>query len=192
MARIQEPSYETTVRDGDYEVRHYPSRIVAETEVTSRDWSASGNEGFRRLASYIFGKNRKRTKIAMTAPVGQRPTTGVKLAMSAPVGQRRDHDRWIVSFAMPTESTLSTLPEPEDPRVVLRERPSHEVAVVKFSGRWTDANMERRTEALRKWVTSRGLEIVGEPEVNRYDPPFKPWFLRRNEVCIPVSPPPSV
>ena len=191
MATIQEPRYETTVHDGDFEVRHYRSRIVAETEVAKRDWAASGNEGFRRLAAYIFGKNRKRTKLAMTAPVGQRPTPGVELAMTAPVGQRRDHDRWVVSFTMPNESTLATLPEPEDPRVVLRELPPADVAVVRFSGRWTDTNIDRRTQALRRWVASRGLATVGEPEVNRYDPPFKLWFLRRNEVWVAVVRPPS-
>jgi hypothetical protein len=186
MASVGEPPFTATVREGDFELRRYGPRVVAETQV-SGDWSEAGNEGFRRLAGYIFGKNGGRQEIAMTAPVAQRRGAGVKLAMTAPVGQRREGDTWTVSFTMPAGETLATLPRPDDPRVVLRELPPVEVAVVRFSGRWTDANMQARAESLRAWTQSRGLRAVGEPEVNRYDPPFKPWFLRRNEVWVEVA-----
>ncbi len=111
MARIAEPRHEVLDRDGAFEVRRYPGRVIAETRVLG-PWSAAGNEGFRRLAGYIFGKNRGRAKVAMTAPVGQRPAT---IAMTAPVGQRRDADAWLVTFTMPAGETLATLPVPGRP-----------------------------------------------------------------------------
>ena len=37
---------------------------------------------------------------------------------------------------------------------------------------------------LREWIPRRGLDSVGEPVWARYDPPFMPWFLRRNEILI--------
>lgn len=190
----EEPVHEVIAHDGAFELRRYPPRVVAETAVDGA-WSEAGNQGFRRLAGYIFGGNRGRTKLAMTAPVGVRP--GVQLAMTAPVAQRPAPsapggasdagDGWLVTFTMPKGETLASLPVPVDARVVLRELPPTEVAVVKFSGRWTDDNMAQRTAALRKWVAARGLTVTSEPEVNRYDPPFKPWFLRRNEVWLEVT-----
>lgn len=192
MARVEEPTFTTKVREGDFELRRYGPRVVAET-VVEGDWGEAGNEGFRRLAGYIFGKNGGRAEIPMTAPVAQRADSGgTKLAMTAPVAQRQEasgsRPAWTVAFMMPAGETLASLPRPEDARVMLRERPPVEVAVVRFSGRWTDANVHEHTEALRGWVRGRGLRAVSEPEVNRYDPPFKPWFLRRNEVWLEVLP----
>jgi len=184
VAKTEEPAFTRRTHDGDFEVRHYGARVVARTQVEG-DWSDASNEGFRRLAGYIFGKNHRKSQIAMTAPVGQQ--RGTSIPMTAPVGQRRDGATWTVSFTMPASASLATLPEPDDARVVLAEQPPMEVAVIRFSGRWTDANMRERTDSLRAWVAARGLSVTGEPEVNRYDPPFKPWFLRRNEVWLPIA-----
>jgi hypothetical protein len=186
MTRVKEPTYSLQQRDGDFEVRTYGPRVVAETVVQGQ-WGESGNEGFRRLAGYIFGKSTTRAKIAMTAPVGQREETR-KIAMTAPVGQRAGGDGWVVSFTMPEGETLDSLPQPIDSSVVLRELPATRFAVVRFSGRWSDKKMLERTEALRAWAKSRGLLVVGEPEVNRYDPPWTLWFLRRNEVWLALEP----
>jgi hypothetical protein len=179
-------------------VRRYAPRVVAETVVPGNRKQAEG-EGFRRLAGYIFGGNQDKSKIAMTAPVGQK-VEARKLAMTAPVGQKAEGDAWRVSFTMPAGETLRTLPEPNDGRVTLREVAPVRVAVVTFSGRWTDESFATHTESLRAWVSQRGLRPTGDPEVNRYDPPWTLWFLRRNEVWLPldgepapaaaVSPPP--
>jgi hypothetical protein len=104
---------------------------VAETTVAG-DWNDAGSEGFRRLAGYIFGKNRSKAKIAMTAPVAQAPQgkaeQGIRIPMTAPVAQQRQGDSRTVAFTMPEGETLGTLPAPEDPRVVLREVPPARVA----------------------------------------------------------------
>ena len=193
VSHVKEPAYRVIDHEGDYELRAYGERVVAETEVEG-DWDAAGNEGFRRLAGYIFGKNKTRAKIAMTAPVAQRtgdeaPAIGEsrKIPMTAPVAQRKDGDRWTVSFTMPEGESLASLPTPDDPRVQLRMRSPETVAVVRFSGRWTSDRMEQRAAALREWVVSRRLRTSGAAEVNRYDPPFMPWFMRRNEVWLNVD-----
>ncbi len=184
VGKIEEPAFSRQASDGDFELRRYGARTVAKTRVEG-DWNSAGNEGFRRLAGYIFGKNQRKAEIAMTAPVGQQ--NGAAIPMTAPVGQQREGTSWTVSFTMPAGESRATLPEPDDVRVVLEQLPPVDVAVVRFSGRWTEANMRERTDALRDWVASRGLHPTGEPEVNRYDPPWKPWFLRRNEVWLPVA-----
>lgn len=187
VGNVKEPKYVVKQSDGDFELRAYGSRVVATTSVPGT-WEEAGNEGFRRLAGYIFGKNRGRSKIAMTAPVGQQARNeSTTIAMTAPVGQQRDGADWTVTFTMPEGETLASLPEPEDARVVLRELPPSLVAVVRFSGRWTDERMNERSDALRGWVGAKGLSPIGAPEVNRYDPPFMPWFLRRNEVWLQVE-----
>lgn len=199
VGNVKEPKYTVTLRDEPFEVREYAPRVVAETRVTG-SWNDAGNEGFRRLAGYIFGKNKGRATLAMTAPVAQRRADAapVKLAMTAPVGQRPSGDDWIVTFTMPEGETLATLPAPEDPRVVLREVPAARVAVVRFRGRWTPDHMDEHRAALARWLSARGLSPARRDfseagtdtgtEVNRYDPPWIPWFLRRNEIWQPLAP----
>ncbi len=180
MSGVDEPRFAVELQDESFSVRRYEPRVVAETVVEGA-WSDAGNEGFRRLAGYIFGNNRASSKIAMTAPVAQRASS-VELPMTAPVGQRRSGDSWVVAFTMPAGETLAKLPEPEDPRVILRELPALRVAVVEFSGGWSESRFAERTRALRAWADGRGLRLYGDPETNRYDPPWTLWFLRRNEV----------
>jgi len=185
MTRVAEPSHSVERKDDEFEIRAYSPRVIAETQV-SGTWGEGGNEGFRRLAGYIFGKNTASSKIAMTAPVGQRADSR-KLAMTAPVGQQQSGEGWLVRFTMPEGETLDSLPRPLDDRVVLRQIPGSRFAVVRFSGRWRDETFHERTQALRAWVERNGLTAVGEPESNRYDPPWTLWFLRRSEVWLPIS-----
>lgn len=182
---VQEPPYTLELHEGAFELRRYPPRVVAETRI-SGTFGAAGNAGFRRLAGYIFGGNRGRQKFAMTAPVGERPD-GRKIAMTAPVGERAEDGSWVITFTMPAGQTLATLPEPDDAAVSLRELPASRVAVHRSRGRWTDARFAEHAAALRAWTIARGLRVVGEPEVNRYDPPWTPWFLRRNEVWLTLA-----
>ncbi|MFN0252299.1 MAG: SOUL family heme-binding protein [Kofleriaceae bacterium] len=187
---VQEPRYVLELHDGPFEVRRYAPRIVAETRITDTSFDAAGNEGFRRLAGYIFGKNRARQRVgvAMTAPLRERRDSR-KLAMTAPVGERSDSGAWVITFTMPVGETLATLPLPDDDRVVLREATTTRVAVYRFSGRWSDARFTTKTEALRAWIGTRGMAVVGESEVARYNPPWAPWFLRRNEIWWTLATP---
>jgi effector-binding domain-containing protein len=123
----------------------------------------------------------------MTAPVSQEPK-GEKIEMTAPVGQQRVQERrWSVSFTMPSSYTLDTLPEPEDPKVTLRQVPARRIAAVRYSGFWTEKGYLRYKSELESWIREKGLSIVGDPIWARYNPPWIPWFLRRNEILIPVD-----
>ena len=170
------------------ELREYAPLIVAETAVSAEAYGPAGNEGFQRLADYIFGNNVARAEIAMTAPVEQR-SRGQEIAMTAPVEQaRRGADGWIVSFTMPAAWTMETLPQPRDDRVVIRQLPQRQIAAVRFSGTWSTARFERYRSALLEAVDGAGLVPVGETWSARYDPPWTPWFLRRNEIMIETVP----
>ena len=181
---IEEAGYAVLEKDGDFELRHYEPHIVAETYVEG-GFSKVGNVAFRRLYGYISGNNRKKTEIPMTAPVTQEADSE-KIAMTAPVGQEQVGGRWRITFVMPARHTMGTLPEPLDPEVALREEPGRLMAAIRYSGTWSKTRYMEREVKLREWIETRGLEELGQPIFARYNPPFMPWFLRRNEVLLQV------
>ena len=182
---IEEAPYKVLKKDSKFEIRDYAPHILAET-VVEGDLEHAGNKAFNKLFRYISGDNRSRDKVAMTAPVSQE-AIGEKIKMTAPVGQQRVQERWAVSFMMPASYTLETLPEPEDPDVTFRQVPARRMAAVRYSGFWSEKNYLRYKMELESWIHERGLTIVGDPVWTRYNPPFTPWFLRRNEILIPVK-----
>lgn len=184
----QQP-YEVVARRSGFELRRYPAHLVAEVEVDAA-FEEAANRAFRPLAGYIGGGNRSRRRIAMTAPVTQEAAGSEKIAMTTPVLQQAG-DRpgtYLVRFVMPADLTPQTLPEPEDTRVRTREVPEQLAAAVRFSGRWTRAAFQDRAAALYLAVTAAGLRPAGPVRYARFDPPWTPWFLRRNEVVLPVEP----
>lgn len=185
LMAIETARYQVVEKDGDFELRQYAPYIVAETLVEG-EMDEVGNEGFRRLFGYISGNNRKKQSISMTAPVTQEKTAE-KIAMTAPVTQERSGDKFRITFMMPSEYTLETLPEPLDSRVTLKTEPGRLVAVIQYSGTWSVKRFEDHKKKIEEWISKRGLNPLAEPVWARYDPPFKPWFLRRNEVLIPVE-----
>ncbi len=182
---IEEATYTVVDRDSNFEVRDYAPHVLAET-VVEGDLEEAGDKAFNRLFRYISGANRSREKIAMTAPVSQQPK-GEKIKMTAPVGQQRAQEGWAVSFMMPSSYTLETLPEPEDPAISLRQVSARQMAAVRYSGFWSEKGYLRNKQELESWIHERGLTIAGDPVWARYNPPFTPWFMRRNEILIPVA-----
>jgi hypothetical protein len=182
---VEEAKYKVLEREGDFELRQNEPQIVAETLVEG-DFQEVGNEGFRRLYDYISGKNRKQQVIPMTAPVSQEGTSE-KIPMTAPVNQEQVGGKWRITFLMPSQYTIETLPEPLDARVKLTKVPGKLMAALSYSGTWSRRRYEEKEGRLKELIRQRGIKIVGEPVFARYNPPFMPWFLRRNEVLIPVA-----
>ena len=186
---IEKLAYRTIEQDGRFELRLIEPHVVAETFVDG-DFERVGNEGFRRLVEYIGGANRTQAKIAMTAPVVQE-SASEEIAMTAPVVQEKVGDRYRITFLMPSKYTLDTLPQPTDPRIRLRAEPARNVAAIRYTGFWSRSRYDAHERRLREWIQRRGLEPIREPVWARYDPPFMPWFLRRNEILIEVREPGS-
>lgn len=181
---VEEPEYEVVASHGELELRRYAPMILAETRVEA-DFEGAGNEAFRRLFRYISGDNRAQAKIAMTAPVVQEAASR-KIAMTAPVVQEADEEGWRVAFVLPAEFSWETAPLPTDSRVALRLVPERTVAALRFSGTWGEERFAEHERRLRALIAEHGLEPAGEAVSARYNPPFTPWFMRRNEVLIPV------
>ena len=183
---IEEPAYQVTSTHAGFEVRQYGPRIVAQVRIVG-DAREASSAGFRVLAAYIFGGNRAKSSIAMTAPVGQQ-RAGQRIAMTAPAPQQRDGEEWLVTFTMPSTFTLATLPEPVDSRVELREIPGQRIAVWRFSGAPSAKVIEARKRELVDRVVGEGLTPVGAVDYARYDAPWVLPPLRRNELWVELAP----
>ena len=167
----EEPEYEVIESDGNYELRRYSSHIIAEV-VLQGEFDKVDSKGFFILADYIKGKNRMNKAIPMTAPVNQ---------------QKLDDGKWSITFFMPSEFSREDLPEPSDERVRLREVEGKLVAALRYSGSWSKDKYKQKKTELEEIIDNNGLTITGEPVFARYNSPFMIWFLRRNEVLIPVE-----
>lgn len=182
---VEEPAFKSVLQDGAFEIRDYPELVVAEVTVTGEQKEAA-TKGFRLLAGYIFGGNKSRQSIAMTAPVAQAPSNE-KIAMTAPVTQIQHAGTWTVRFTMPSVYTLETLPTPNDPQIQLLRLPAARFAVFRFSGLAKKDDVDAKSAELVAAAKAHHLHASGPVSLAQYNPPWTPWFLRRNEVMIPVE-----
>jgi hypothetical protein len=181
----EEPAFDVVQQLDGAEVRLYAPYVVAEVRVAGPAEKA-GSAAFPILAGYIFGKNKGEKRFDMTAPVTQ-AAVPVKLEMTAPVTQAAVPEGFLVQFVLPRSVNLATAPDPLDPRVRLREVAGQRVAVVRYSGFWSQANYDEHLEKLQTVLREAQIAWAGEPVLSRYDPPFTPWFLRRNEIWLTVA-----
>lgn len=156
-----------------FELRRYPAHVVADVEVAG-SFASAGTTAFRPLAGYISAGG-----VAMTAPVLQQAVDEVDDATAAEV--------YRVSFVMPSGADVASLPVPSDSRVVVRDVAEHVAAAVRFSGRWSAGSFRSHAADLRSAVLAAGWQPAGPVRWARFDPPWTPWFLRHNEVVLPVT-----
>ena len=165
---VETPAYSVEQIDGNVELRSYPEMTLAQVTRTGTR-RKSVQSGFSPLARYIFAKDRVGEKIAMTAPVVQKPMD----------------DKWTVSFILPSNVSAENAPKPSGD-VTLVTEPARLMATIRFSGVWSDRRFNEATNRLRRWIESNDFSINGQFEYGYYNDPFTPAFLRRNEVLVPV------
>jgi hypothetical protein len=158
-----------------FEVREYLPCSLAEVKV-SADYSSAGSVAFRSLFGYISQGNQRSEKIAMTAPV-----------ISAQKADKAADDEWFVSFVMPAGSTVADLPDPNDPRVVLRQLDAETCIAASFRGRANEDVVKRKVAELRALAAKENIALSSETRICRFDPPFKPGILQYNEIVIPIQ-----
>jgi hypothetical protein len=168
---VEQAKYEVLKKIGKTDIRRYPRLITARVD-------GYGDGGFNLLFSFITGNNRQKSDIAMTAPV-----VSEQIAMTAPVLSEMAS----IAFIMPEGYTLETTPEPLDDRVKIVEVPERVVAALGFSGRWSDSIFKKKSEEMLKELAEAGIKTSGQVFSMRYNRPFTPWFMRRNEVAITLE-----
>jgi len=165
--------YAITGKTGEIEFRHYPELVLATVD------TADDDAGFSLLFAYISGSNKPREKIPMTAPV----ITSQKIPMTAPVVS----DAGSMSFVMPAGTTRDDTPDPLDNRVRIVTIPEREIAVIRFSGYAPPEDVDAATLRLQAGLVNAGIVATGQPFLMRYDSPWTPGFMRRNEVAIEIQ-----
>jgi len=186
VVMTEQQRYEVIRQGPGFQLRRYLAHLVAEVEVDG-SFEGAGNAAFRPLVAYIRGQNRTSESLAMTAPVLQRRDDADHTPAAAEtVTTETAPGRYVVSFVMPQGATSESLPDPGDAQVTIRAVPEELAAVARYSGRWTSAAYEQQTDRLLRAVRADGLETTGPPRFARFDPPWTPWFRRRNEVVVPV------
>ncbi|WP_076454750.1 MULTISPECIES: SOUL family heme-binding protein [Acidiphilium] len=94
-----------------------------------------------------------------------------------------------IMFTMPSAfTTIEMLPEPKDPRVILRSLPATRVAVLRFSGLAHRSEIEAKDAELLDPVRFHHFQPIGPVTLAQYNPPWTPWFMCRNEVMVALSP----
>ncbi len=181
----EEASYKVLFEEQNIQIRLYDSALIAQTS-SKGNYKQSSNSAFRQLAGYIFGDNQSQQKIAMTTPVIQKPSSE-KIAMTVPVYQQENENDWTMSFVLPAEYTMDTLPIPTNPDIQIVEIPEKKVASIKYTGLITDEKIAVQTQKLTDWLIANEYKIISQAYSAAYDPPWTVPFLRRNEVHIDIE-----
>lgn len=185
-SRVEQAEYTVLKKAKGYEIRNYPSHIVAQTTVTG-SYSQSMSKGFSIVAGYIFGANTKKQNIAMTSPVVMERGVSEKIAMTAPVIVNSESETRTVSFGMPKSYTIDTLPTPSDSRVKIVEMPSKKFAVLRFTGYRTDNRLQNKENKLLELLSQDTIEVLSKPSYAGYNAPGTPPWMTRNEVLVEIK-----
>ncbi len=184
----EEPEFNLILKNGNFEIREYKPKVLAQVIVMG-DFDEASSKGFRLLADYIFGNNQgvdENSKVKMTAPVIVEPISKV-IEMTAPVLTERGNKEWIVSFVMPKEYTLDTLPKPNNKNIKITSLPSEKYVIIVFSGLIRESNYNEQIKLLNNFINDKNLITLGSPQIARYDPPWTLPFFRRNELMIKIN-----
>ena len=195
---IESPAFTVERKDNNFEIRRYSKYILAQVDVES-DFDDALRKGFEILAHYIFGGNKKRQQIPMTAPVSEEsvsspekipmiaPVTAEKIPMTAPVTEEQTGEHvYRISFAMPSKYSLETLPAPEDKRITFKVVESRRTATIRFSGRINESLANKKIEELKTWLSGNNITKKSNFDVALYNPPFIPGIFRRNEIIVDI------
>jgi len=170
---VEKVSYKILKRFDDVEIRKYPKIIIAVVE------GYEGDSGFNLLFSYISGSNKTKKQIQMTAPV----ITSEKIPMTAPVISKKDY----MAFVLPSSYDEESVPVPTNSEINIKNQPEKTLAVLRFSGKTSRKQVEKQIEKLLEILKNNKIQIIDDPILMRYNSPFAPGFLRRNEVAVEIK-----
>jgi len=184
---IETPKFDILQKDGKFEIRKYEEYISASVEIDS-DYQRALGVGFRMLADYIFGNNRAKTNIEMTAPVTEQAVKSQKIEMTSPVTAARveEDKKYLISFTMPSKYSLETLPEPINKNILIHKVTAHKAAVLKFSGYASQKTISKKSQELEIWMKKNNLQTKSGIILAQYNPPWILGPFRRNEIISEI------
>jgi len=167
---IEKQQYQVVKKESDFEIRYYPPATFATIKSSAKNYRELASSGFRKIAGYIFGGNESSSKIAMTSPV--------HMDIS--------EEGSSMSFVMPSEYDIKTLPRPNDANVQIHQTPGEYTAAITFGGFAGDASIKKYAEQLGKLLEEKGIKTVGHYRYLGYNPPYQ-LIGRKNEVIVGVE-----
>ena len=188
LMATNEPEFKLILKEDKFEIREYAPKIIAQVEVFG-DFDDASSKGFKILADYIFGNNTSNdgnSRIEMTAPV-EIEAISQKINMTKPILAEGNDNNWIVSFIMPNEFTLKTLPKPNNKSIKIFSLPKEKYAVIIFSGLIRESSYLEKENLLIRFIEEKNLKTSGEIKIARYNPPWTLPFFRRNELMVKVN-----
>ena len=188
LMATDEPKFTLVLKEDKFEIREYAPKIIAQVKVYG-DFDDASSKGFKILADYIFGNNESidgNSRIEMTAPV-EMEAVSQKIDMTTPVLTEGKNNTWVISFIMPDNFTLATLPKPNNKEIKIVSLPREKYAVIVFSGLIRESSYQEKENLLNKFIKEKNLKTSGEIKIARYNPPWTLPFFRRNELMIKVN-----
>ena len=174
-AEYEQPSYKVILEQDKFSIRDYSEVIVVETKVVASRRDAT-SEAFRKLFRYISGNNEANLEISMTSPVAQTLTN-----QDGEIGEN-----WAVRFFLPRSLSEENIPKPSETGVAVVKLKAQKYGSVSFKGTQNDKKVSENLAKLEAFIAENDYEVSGPPVYAFYDPPFIPWFLRDNEILLPV------
>jgi hypothetical protein len=168
FAVTEKQKFKVVHSEKEFEIRFYPSAMLATVYSDARNYKELATPGFRKLAGYIFGGNESETKISMTSPV------------------HMDMKNASMSFVMPSSYSEENLPKPDDPGVKIERTEDIYVAAIRFGGYASDKDISHYSEKLKTMLEAKGIRWYGNFRYLGYNPPFQP-FGRKNEIIVNVE-----
>ena len=189
VSAYEEPAYEVARKTDDFEIRRYAPYTVIEAPMRG-EYDEARNDAFRKLFAYISGANRAQQKVEMTVPVVTEPQPSEKIAMTVPVmSEPTARGEQVMQFVLPAQFDEATAPQPTDPALRLRRVEAQWVAARRYSGRASEGNYRENAVALIGALSQADITPAGAARFAVYNGPFTPWFMRRNEVLVPIEAP---
>lgn len=169
-SNIEKQPYRIVKSEKEFELRYYPTATFATIKSTAKSYRELSSSGFRKIAGYIFGGNASSTKIAMTSPVHM------------DINDKESS----MSFVMPSNYTVSSLPRPNDAKVEIHETPGEYAAAIEFGGFANDASIRKHADQLKQMLDEKGIKTIGNFRYLGYNPPYQ-IIARKNEIVVTVD-----
>jgi len=170
MAKTETQPYKIIKSEKKFEIRKYPAATMATISMDVKTYKELSSPGFSKLASYIFGSNEGKKKIAMTSPVHM----DINDSMSS------------MSFVMPADYNLDNLPKPNDSTIRLEKSEDQYVAAIQFGGFANDEEIKKYASKLEEALKESDIIYYGNFRFLGYNAPFQ-LLGRRNEIIVNIQ-----
>jgi hypothetical protein len=170
---VEKVNYDVLKKIKSIEIREYPVMILALVK------NQNDNSAFGLLFNYISGYNKKQEKIKMTTPV----INSEKIEMTSPVISQDNN----MAFIMPSKYNKNNIPIPLDKNIKIIVEPQRKLAIIRFSGYTSSNKIQKFKEKLLTELDKNNIKSKGSPLLMRYNSPFAPPFIRRNEIGVEIK-----